>query len=291
MKIPTLSGPYLEKRTFHHEAQYKHSLACTFREIAFFSHHLPFFVSCKLFQLPLLGNITFVTGCKPSLLVFLQGDGTETKNSSVPVILQRSFWQSLTFPIADSFLETISRTCMDNLVNRQSALVLHLTIMLWLFASMSRKVTYHLAQLLLTTSSLLTTSFFCCAFQIVSHPSFWKFFVKYSQQMTYFMRIFLRPLAHACILCLLPSYSCSGTASGHSVQEVLCVLWACFQSINPWQTEMQSIKLHYLTWKTCTEPKYKEIQTMHLCSNTFLSPYLNTSGCSVGLKFWVMMGD
>lgn len=116
--------------------------------------------------------ITFVTGCKPSLLVFLQGDGTETKNSSVPVILQRSFWQSLTFPIADSFLETISRTCMDNLVNRQSALVLHLTIMLWLFASMSRKVTYHLAQLLLTTSSLLTTSFFCYAFQIVSHPSF-----------------------------------------------------------------------------------------------------------------------
>lgn len=89
--------------------------------------------------------------------------------------------------------------------------------------------------------------------------------------MTYFMRIFLRPLAHACVLCLFPSYSCSGTAFGHSMHEAFCVLWACSQSINPWQTEMQSIKLHFLTRKTCTEPKKKGIQTTHLCSNTFLS--------------------
>lgn len=190
------------------------------------------FVSCNLFQLPLLGSITFVTGCKPSLLAFLQGDGTETKNPSVPVMLQRSFWQSLTFPIADSFLETISQTCMDNLVNRQSALVLHLTIMLWLFASMSRKVTYHLPQLLSTTSSLLTTSFFSYAFQIVSHflsensllntPSKWHISWEYSSELWHMhaycacrhpIPVQAQPLATAC---RRPRVS-SGPASSQSI--------------------------------------------------------------------------
>lgn len=94
--------------------------------------------------------------------------------------------------------------------------------MLWLFASMSYEVPYHLLQLLLATSSLLTTTFFVHHLQVVTtHSSFSKFSVKYPQQMIYFMILFLRTLTRMCVLCLFLLCSYSGVAFRHNVQEAL----------------------------------------------------------------------
>lgn len=142
--------------------------------------------------------------------------------------------------------------------------------MLWLFASMSYEVPYHLLQLLLATSSLLTTTFFVHHLQVVTtHSSFSKFSVKYPQQMIYFTRLSLRTLTRMCVPCLFLLCSYSGVAFLHNVQEAPRVLWAHLQSIKCWQTELQSIILHYLNWKNSTEPRRKEIQTMYLNSNHF----------------------